>query len=74
MNYVNEFSFIKLIFFFQVVQRILEAHTNVKDLTSLQAKLHFIKAWQALPEYGLSLFVVKFAGSKKEVRKKYLLI
>ncbi|RWS10327.1 unc-112-related protein-like isoform X1 [Dinothrombium tinctorium] len=50
----------------QIIQRILEAHANVKDLNSVEAKLNFIKAWQALPEYGISLFVVKFDGSKKE--------
>ena len=51
-----------------VIQRILEAHANVKDLSFTEAKLHFIKAWQALPDFGLSLFIVKFLGSKKEVR------
>ncbi|XP_054154484.1 unc-112-related protein-like [Oppia nitens] len=50
----------------QWVQRILDAHTNVKGLTLTEAKLHFIKAWQALPDFGISLFVVKFANSKKE--------
>ena len=53
-----------------VIQRILEAHANVKDLTFTEAKLHFIKAWQALPDFGVSLFIVKFLGSKKEVRKE----
>lgn len=50
----------------QIVQRILEAHANVKDLNLLEAKLNFIKAWQALPEFGISLFVVRFVGSKRE--------
>lgn len=50
-----------------MVHRILEAHTNVKDLTLTEAKLNFIKAWQALPEFGISLFVVKFSTSKREV-------
>lgn len=50
----------------QMVHRILEAHTNVKDLTLTEAKLNFIKAWQALPEFGISLFVVKFTTSKRE--------
>lgn len=51
-----------------VIQKILEAHANVKDLSFTEAKLHFIKAWQALPDFGVSLFIVKFLGSKKEVR------
>ena len=50
-----------------MVHRILEAHANVKNLTNMESKLSFIRAWQALPEYGISLFVVKFVGSKKEV-------
>ncbi|XP_037500718.1 LOW QUALITY PROTEIN: unc-112-related protein-like [Rhipicephalus sanguineus] len=49
-----------------IVQRIVEAHGNVKDLSLVDAKMNFIKAWQALPEFGISLFVVRFSGSKKE--------
>ena len=51
---------------FQLRQRILEAHANVKDLNLLEAKMNFIKAWQSLPDYGVSLFVVRFHGEKKE--------
>lgn len=50
----------------QLVQRILEAHANLKDLTLMEAKMNYIKAWQSLPEFGISLFVVKFMGHKKE--------
>lgn len=50
----------------KLVQRILEAHANVKDLPLVDAKMNYIKAWQSLPEYGISLFVVKFMGHKKE--------
>ncbi|KAH9375437.1 hypothetical protein HPB48_013494 [Haemaphysalis longicornis] len=49
-----------------IVQRIVEAHGNVKDLGLIEAKMNFIKAWQALPEFGISLFVVRFTGNKKE--------
>ena len=28
--------------------------------------MNFIRAWQSLPEYGISLFVVKFHGEKKD--------
>jgi len=47
-------------------QKILESHANVKDLNLLEAKMNFIRAWQSLPEYGISLFVVRFHGEKKE--------
>lgn len=32
----------------------------------MEAKLKFIQAWQSLPEYGVTLFVIKFDGHKKE--------
>jgi len=47
-------------------QKILESHTNVKDLNLLESKMNFIRAWQSLPEYGVSLFVVRFHGEKKD--------
>lgn len=48
------------------MQRILEAHANVKSLSSVDAKMNYIKAWQSLPDFGVSLFVVKLVGHKKE--------
>ena len=48
------------------VQRILEAHANVKDLSQIEAKMKFIQAWQSLPDFGVSLFVIKMDGQKKE--------
>ncbi|RZF45048.1 hypothetical protein LSTR_LSTR002009 [Laodelphax striatellus] len=50
----------------KLVQRILEAHANVKELPLIEAKMSYIKAWQSLPDFGISLFVVKFRGHKKE--------
>uniref|UniRef100_U5EW14 Putative mitogen inducible protein product n=1 Tax=Corethrella appendiculata TaxID=1370023 RepID=U5EW14_9DIPT len=50
----------------KIVIRMLEAHANVKDLSLIDAKLNYIKAWQSLPEFGVSLFVIKFDGHKKE--------
>ena len=47
-------------------QKILESHANVKDLNLLEAKMNFVRAWQSLPEYGVSLFVVRFHGEKKD--------
>ena len=51
----------------QITQRILEAHSNLLDMTLIEAKLNYIKAWQALPNYGITYFLVKMKGSKKEV-------
>lgn len=50
----------------KAVQRILEAHANVKDLPLSDAKLQYIRSWQNLPEYGISLFLVKHMGHKRE--------
>ncbi|XP_030304432.1 fermitin family homolog 1 isoform X2 [Calypte anna] len=46
--------------------RILEAHQNVSQMPSVEAKLRFIQAWQSLPEFGLSYYIVRFKGSKKD--------
>ncbi|KAM6279792.1 fermitin family homolog 1 [Porphyrio hochstetteri] len=50
----------------QLAARILEAHQNISHMSLVQAKLHFIQAWQSLPEFGLSYYIVRFKGSKKE--------
>ncbi|NWR69361.1 FERM1 protein, partial [Centropus unirufus] len=50
----------------QLVTRILEAHQNVSQMTLVEAKLRFIQAWQSLPEFGLSYYIVRFKGSKKD--------
>ncbi|XP_061384404.1 unc-112-related protein-like isoform X2 [Danaus plexippus] len=47
-------------------QRVLESHANVKDLSLLEAKLQYIKTWQNLPDYGQTLFVVRFMGHRKD--------
>lgn len=50
----------------KAVQRILEAHANVRQLQLMDAKLKYIQAWQSLPDFGVTLFVIKFDGHKKE--------
>jgi len=54
--------------FHQISQRILDAHANVQEMTLMEAKMNYIRAWQTLPEYGLIYFIIKLQGSKKEVR------
>ena len=63
----NLFNFTNLLF--QIATRILEAHSNVKAMNLLESKMNYIKAWQSLPEYGITYFIVKIKGSKKEVRQ-----
>ncbi|XP_002741351.1 fermitin family homolog 2-like [Saccoglossus kowalevskii] len=50
----------------QIAGRILEGHSNARNMSLLEAKMSYIKAWQALPEYGVTYFIVKFRNSKKE--------
>lgn len=50
----------------RAVYRMLEAHGNVKHLSNVDAKLNYLKAWQSLPEFGVSLFIIKMHGQKKE--------
>ncbi|BFZ07663.1 hypothetical protein BsWGS_10702 [Bradybaena similaris] len=49
-----------------LVGRIMEAHSSVQDMSLMEAKLAYIKAWQSLPEYGITYFRIKMANSKKE--------
>ncbi|XP_037936190.1 unc-112-related protein-like [Teleopsis dalmanni] len=50
----------------KAVQRMLEAHANVRKLSLMEAKLKYIEAWQSLPDFGVTFFVIKFDGHKKE--------
>ncbi|KAI4803947.1 hypothetical protein KUCAC02_025592, partial [Chaenocephalus aceratus] len=46
--------------------RILEAHQNVAQMSLIEAKMRFIQAWQSLPEFGMTHFLAKFQGGKRE--------
>nr|XP_033795873.1 fermitin family homolog 1 [Geotrypetes seraphini] len=50
----------------QLAARILEAHQNMAQMPLVEAKLRFIQAWQSLPEFGLTYYIVRFKGSKKD--------
>ncbi|CAF0861801.1 unnamed protein product [Rotaria sordida] len=50
----------------QLTERILEAHATVSNLDGIEAKLRYLKAWQALPEFGITTFIVKFKDSNKK--------
>uniref|UniRef100_A0A3Q2R060 FERM domain containing kindlin 2 n=1 Tax=Fundulus heteroclitus TaxID=8078 RepID=A0A3Q2R060_FUNHE len=52
--------------FLQISARILEAHQNVAQMSLIEAKMRFIQAWQSLPEFGITHFLAKFQGGKKE--------
>uniref|UniRef100_H3BIL8 FERM domain containing kindlin 2 n=1 Tax=Latimeria chalumnae TaxID=7897 RepID=H3BIL8_LATCH len=50
----------------QITARILEAHQNVAQMSLIEAKMRFIQAWQSLPEFGITHFIARFQGVKKE--------
>ncbi|XP_053525964.1 fermitin family homolog 2 isoform X7 [Artibeus jamaicensis] len=49
-----------------ITARILEAHQNVAQMSLIEAKMRFIQAWQSLPEFGITHFIARFQGGKKE--------
>lgn len=50
----------------QIVQRIMEAHANVREMGLMEAKMAYIKAWQSLPEFGITYFRIRMSNCKKE--------
>ncbi|KAI4873165.1 hypothetical protein NFI96_021820, partial [Prochilodus magdalenae] len=50
----------------QLSPRILEAYQNVAQLSLTDAILKFLQIWQALPDFGISYFVVRFKGARKD--------
>ncbi|KPP74724.1 fermitin family2-like [Scleropages formosus] len=49
-----------------ITARILEAHQNVAQMSLIEAKMRFIQAWQSLPEFGITHFLARFHGGKKD--------
>uniref|UniRef100_A0A4W4E6P2 PH domain-containing protein n=1 Tax=Electrophorus electricus TaxID=8005 RepID=A0A4W4E6P2_ELEEL len=50
----------------QLTPRILEAYQNVAQLSLTDTILKFLQIWQALPDFGLSYFIVRFKGCRKD--------
>uniref|UniRef100_A0A8C1IIA1 Fermitin family member 3b n=1 Tax=Cyprinus carpio TaxID=7962 RepID=A0A8C1IIA1_CYPCA len=50
----------------QLTPRILEAYQNIAQLSLTSAILKFLQIWQALPDFGISYFMVRFKGSRKD--------
>lgn len=57
----------------QLARQILEAHTSLLNLSVHDAKLQYIRNWQALQDFGITVFLVKIGKSKKEVGTLYQL-
>ncbi|KAG5284070.1 hypothetical protein AALO_G00022650 [Alosa alosa] len=50
----------------QLTPRILESYQNVAQLSLTEAVQKFLQIWQALPDFGISYFVVRFKGCRKD--------
>ncbi|EMP33103.1 Fermitin family like protein 2 [Chelonia mydas] len=48
-----------------VSPRYLKKYKN-KQMSLIEAKMRFIQAWQSLPEFGITHFIARFQGGKKE--------
>lgn len=51
----------------QLTPRILEAYQNVAQLPLMAAILKFLQIWQALPDFGISYFMVRLEHSAASV-------
>ena len=54
-----------VLFWFRISGRIMDAHTNVRNLTATEAKLRLINAAHGLPDYAMHYFLVLFSGAKQ---------
>ncbi|XP_075043781.1 fermitin family homolog 3 [Mixophyes fleayi] len=50
----------------QLSPRILEAYQNIAQISLVEAKLRFIQDWQSLPDFGVSYFLVRFKGARRD--------
>ena len=53
----------------KIARQILEAHASMLTLSMHDAKLQYIRNWQALQDFGITYFLVKVGRSRKEVSK-----
>ena len=56
------------------IRKVQESVTNYSSYNLVNAKLAYIKAWQALPEFGLTHYLVKFKSARKEVIEMLMLV
>jgi len=50
----------------EIARQILEAHASMLTLSMHDAKLQYIRNWQALQDFGITYFLVKVGRSRKE--------
>ena len=52
---------------FQVARQILEAHSSMLNMSLTDAKMQYIRNWQALGDFGITYFVIRVGRSRKDV-------
>ncbi|XP_065832444.1 unc-112-related protein-like [Oscarella lobularis] len=50
----------------KIAELIRKQHSKVNQLPTMEAKLKYIRDWEALADYGISYFIVRFSGSRKQ--------
>lgn len=51
----------------QVARQILEAHSSMLNMSLTDAKMQYIRNWQALGDFGITYFVIRVGRSRKDV-------
>ena len=51
----------------QIARHILEAHSSMLNMSLMDAKMQYIRNWQALSDFGITYFVVRVGRSRKDV-------
>ena len=53
----------------QVARQILDAHSSMLNMSLMDAKMQYIRNWQALSGFGITYFVIRLGKSRKDVRE-----
>ena len=72
-DYNNYYSFYCGLCFFsslKIARQILDAHSSMLNMSLIDAKMQYIRNWQALQGFGITYFVIKSGKSKKDVRRQ----
>lgn len=66
-SYLDSISKVMHFFVHQIIRQILEAHASMLTLSSMDARLTYIRNWQGLADFGISYYIVRFNKQRKDV-------
>ena len=55
------------LFSLQIARQILEAHSSMLNMSLMDAKMQYIRNWQALTDFGITYFIVRVGRARKDV-------